>query len=79
MLRNKYLVKKNSYIINLENVEFITYKENEAEPDTYWIKFHIGSKETRFICDSLDELKTILRRWTLSQGNEVAHKNEELV
>ena len=59
ILEGRFLIKGNSYIIDLINVDFLTWKENATEYGTYWLKMHIGSKEARYIC-SKEELKTIV-------------------
>jgi len=76
---NRYLLKGNSYIIDLYNVDFITWKENDKVQATYWAKLHIGSKETRFICNSLSELKTLVQAWTNIRGKEANITEEDLI
>lgn len=62
MLKGNFVIKENTFIINLNKVDFITFKLNEENFGEYWIKFHIGGKEARYICD-IDELKDILEQW----------------
>tara|TARA_R110000751_G_scaffold45816_2_gene103606 strand:+ start:1390 stop:1647 length:258 start_codon:yes stop_codon:yes gene_type:complete len=76
---NRYLLKGNSYIIDLYNVDFITWKENDKVEATYWAKLHIGSKETRFICNSLSELQTLVQAWTNIRGKEANITEEDLI
>ena len=76
---NRYLLKGNSYIIDLYNVDFITWKENDKVEATYWAKLHIGSKEARFVCNGLDELKTLVLAWTSIRGKEATIKEEDLI
>tara|TARA_R110000744_G_scaffold341028_1_gene446320 strand:- start:74 stop:331 length:258 start_codon:yes stop_codon:yes gene_type:complete len=76
---NRYLLKGNSYIIDLYNVDFITWKENDKVEATYWAKLHIGSKETRFICNSLSELQILVQAWTSIRGLEANITREDLI
>lgn len=79
MIKEKrYLLKGNSYIVDLYNVDFITWKENAEEQDTYWAKLHIGDKEARYICSSLEELKNLLTVWSQIRGQKIELKNNEL-
>lgn len=79
-LKNKrYLLKGNSYIIDLYNVDFITWKENDKVEATYWAKLHIGSKEARYICNSLNELRTLVQTWTDIRGKEATITEEDLI
>ena len=76
---NRYLLKGNSYIIDLYNVDFITWKENDKVEATYWAKLHIGSKEARFVCNDLNELKTLVQSWTDIRGKKVSIQDEDLI
>ena len=74
MIKNKrYLIKANSYIIDLYNVDFITWKENDKMESTFWVKLHIGSKEARYVCNSIEEVKTLLLAWTDIRGKKTYH------
>ncbi len=68
IIQNKLLIKKNSYIISLEDVSFISYKENESKNDEYWLKLYFGETESgrfvRYVARSLSELKTIIYTWS---------------
>jgi hypothetical protein len=75
---NRYLVKGNSYIIDLLNVDFITWKENEKVESSFWVKLHMGTKEARFVCDSLDDLRFLLECWTNLRGKILNLTDEEL-
>ena len=66
-------------MIDLESVEFITWKENEKNAGTYWAKLHIGSKEARYICNDVDELKELLERWSLVKGKEIEIEENEII
>tara|TARA_X000001382_G_scaffold102936_2_gene77762 strand:- start:133 stop:384 length:252 start_codon:yes stop_codon:yes gene_type:complete len=78
-LKEKYLIKSNSYMIDLESVDFITWKENEKNAGTYWAKLHIGSKEARYICDDVNELKDLLEQWSLIKGKKIEIEENEII
>ena len=77
ILENRFFLKGGSYIIDLINVDFLTWKENATEYETYWLKMHIGSKEVRYVC-SPEELKIIIEEWTRVHGNKIEINMEEL-
>lgn len=68
IIDGRFVIKPNSYIINLRDVDFITFKENENELGTYWIKFHMGGKEARYVCESVEDLQKLLQLWTTQLG-----------
>jgi|TARA_R100000329_G_C7579465_1_gene205304 hypothetical protein len=68
--KNRYLVKKNGYMVDMVNVDFITWKENENEEDNYWVKLHIGNKEARYVC-CLFELQELISCWTNMRGSRL--------
>ena len=76
---NRYLVKSNSYIIDLAQVDFITWKENEKREATYWAKLHIGSKEARYVCNNITELKELISVWTELKDKRITVSEEELL
>tara|TARA_R100001463_G_scaffold136642_2_gene202733 strand:- start:2482 stop:2736 length:255 start_codon:yes stop_codon:yes gene_type:complete len=76
---NRYLVKSNSYIIDLAQVDFITWKENEKREATYWAKLHIGSKEARYVCNNITELKELISVWTELKDKRIIVSEEELL
>ncbi len=66
-------------MIDLESVDFITWKENEKNAGTYWAKLHIGSKEARYICDDVNELKDLLEQWSLIKGKKIEIEENEII
>lgn len=66
-------------MIDLESVDFITWKENEKNAGTYWAKLHIGPKEARYICDDVNELKELLEQWSLIKGKEIQIEENEII
>lgn len=77
MLVENFIIKENTFIVDLSVVDFITFKLNEENEKEYWLKFHIGNKEARYICD-IKELKNILKVWCKLHGKEIEIKNEYL-
>ena len=79
LIGERFLVKKNAYIVDLKDVDFITYKENENEIGTYWVKFHIGQKEARYVCYDLNSLRDIIQYWTMSKNSKSKVNETQLV
>lgn len=79
LIGDRFLVKKNAYIVDLKDVDFITYKENENEIGTYWVKFHIGQKEARYVCYDLNSLREIIQYWTMSKNSKSRVNETQLV
>tara|TARA_R110002020_G_scaffold53057_2_gene148701 strand:- start:2779 stop:3033 length:255 start_codon:yes stop_codon:yes gene_type:complete len=75
---NRYLLKQNSYIIDLYNVDFITWKENENEIGTYWVKLHMGAKEARYVSRDINDLQLLLTQWTNVRGKRIELEIEEI-
>ena len=76
---SKYLLKANSYLIDLETVDFLTWKENDKDEGTYWTKLHIGTKECRYVCASLADLNTLIQAWSYLKGKELIVEEHELI
>ena len=75
---DRYLLKQNSYIIDLYNVDFITWKENENEIGTYWVKLHMGAKEARYVSRDINDLQLLLTQWTDVRGKRIELEIEEI-
>tara|TARA_R110000737_G_scaffold261654_1_gene269773 strand:- start:1637 stop:1954 length:318 start_codon:yes stop_codon:yes gene_type:complete len=71
IIENKFILKGESYIADLEKVDFLTWNENDKVKGTYFMKFHIGTKETRYICSSKTELLDIIKSWCSANGKNV--------
>ena len=78
IIEERFLLKNASYIIDLEKVDFITWKENENKRDSYWIKLHVGTKETRYVCEGKGELCRILNAWGLLKETELLLEKNEI-
>ena len=76
---NRYLLKSNSYIIDLHEVDFITWKENDKKADTYWAKLHVGSKEARYVCEGKEELKELLMAWADIKGTHIDIDYDDII
>jgi|TARA_R100000734_G_C3295075_1_gene86346 hypothetical protein len=74
---NRYIIKSNSYLIDLYSVDFITWKENEQDLGSYRVKFHIGNKDARYICD-IETLRDILEEWSNIRGKKIGIELMEL-
>ena len=68
---NRYLIKKTSYVVDLNNVDFITWNENERDVGKFLAKLHIGTKETRYMCQTALELKQLLEGWAEAKGKKI--------
>ena len=73
ILEDRYIVKDETYIADLANVDFITWRQNSEDGD-FWMKMHIGDKEVRYVCKTMDSLNMLLGVWTKLKGNEVEIK-----
>jgi len=71
IIENKFILKGESYIADLQKVDFLTWNENDKIAETYFVKFHIGTKETRFVCSSKKELLGIIKAWCQANGKNV--------
>ena len=71
VIENKFILKDESYIADLQKVDFLTWNENDKRKGEYFMKFHIGTKETRFICSSKNELLGIIKSWCAANGKDV--------
>ena len=74
----RFLIKETSYIVDLKDVDFITWSENERDLGKYLAKLHIGSKETRYMCQSAEDLKTLLQTWSEVKGEKLDLNIDEL-
>lgn len=75
---NRYLVKQTSYIVDLKDVDFITWSANERDLGKFLAKLHIGTKETRYMCQSAEELKGLLQGWADAKGKEIEIELKEI-
>ena len=78
IIENRFLLKNESYIIDLNGVEFLTWNKNKEEEDSYWVKLHVGSKETRYVCENRTELSDIINAWAMTKNVEIEIDIEEI-
>jgi len=78
IIENRFLLKNESYIIDLNDVEFLTWNKNKDEKDSYWVKLHVGAKETRYICENRDELCDIINTWAMTKNIEIRITKHEI-
>tara|TARA_R110000824_G_scaffold164245_10_gene340440 strand:+ start:1219 stop:1434 length:216 start_codon:yes stop_codon:yes gene_type:complete len=57
-----FLTKENIWAVYLGDIQFITWKEN-FETGNYFVKLHIGAKETRIQLDTLEEIEELMAEW----------------
>lgn len=70
-------MKSGSYIANLQNVDFITWKMNQTD-GSFWMKLHMGPKEVRFVCDSMLDVKRVILSWAKTYEDEFDISENEL-
>jgi hypothetical protein len=78
IIENRFLLKNESYIIDLNDVEFLTWNKNKDEKDSYWVKLHVGTKETRYVCRNRTELSDIINAWAMTKNVEIEIDREEI-
>ena len=61
------MIHGTSFIISLDNVEFITWRLNEDTGD-YWVKLHIPSGKEIRIKVGEEELRNIVDIWSASSN-----------
>lgn len=78
VIENRFLLKNESYIIDLHDVEFLTWNKNRDDKDSFWVKLHVGTKETRYVCGDRDELCEIINAWAMAKNVEIEIDKEEI-
>lgn len=61
-MENGFLEHSRKWSVDLTEVEFISYKQNE-ENFTYFVKLHIMSKEIRIYLDTIEEVEQLIQMW----------------
>ena len=61
-VENGFLEHSRKWSVDLTEVEFISYKQNE-ENFTYFVKLHIMAKEVRIYLDTLEEVEQLIQIW----------------
>ena len=78
LIENRFLLKNGSFIVDLDEVEFLTWNKNLNLANSYWVKLHVGGKDTRYVCDSRKELCDIINAWGKIKGKEIKIDREEV-
>ena len=78
LIKNRFLLKNGSFIIDLDEVEFLTWNKNMKLEESYWVKLHVGSKDTRYICDTREELCDIINAWAKVRNVDIKINKEEI-
>jgi hypothetical protein len=79
IIEEKYLIKKGNYIVDLQKVDFITWRNNEKSIGKYLLRLHIGSKEVGYMCQTIDEVKKVINSWGMTNGKEIEIEDEEII
>ncbi len=78
IIENRFLLKNGSFIIDLSEVDFLTWNKNMKLEESYWVKLHVGEKDTRYICDNRSQLCDIINAWAKIKGKEIKINKEEI-
>ena len=73
IIENRFLLKGGSYIVDLINVDFLTWKRN-IETGKYWLKMHTMSGKEIRLQVNIDELNQIMK----ACGNEECEFGEPI-
>jgi len=77
-ISNGFVVKAGSWIINLRDVEFMTYRLNDKDETSYLVAFHIGDKETKIMVNDIQAVKELFKSWTNAKGTELEFEYEDI-
>lgn len=66
-ITNSFVEKEGTWAVAFGDVDFITWKEN-YDDNTYFIKLHIGTKETRLQLDFEEEVEELVSAWKKYKG-----------
>lgn len=66
-ITNSFVEKEGTWAVAFSDVDFITWKEN-YDDKTYFIKLHIGTKETRLQLDFEEEVEELVSAWKKYKG-----------
>ena len=62
-----FVEKEGTWVVSFSEVNFITWKEN-YDDKSYFVKLHIGSKETRLQLDYEEEVEELVSAWKKYKG-----------
>jgi len=61
-IEDGFITKDHIWSVCFSDIEFITWKQN-YDDKSYFVKLHIGSKETRLQLESFEEVEEVLQTW----------------
>ena len=67
-MENKYILHTKRAVVNLKDVEFITWRQND-ENGEWWAKLHLpSSKEIRLVYATYEEMQELIELWEEARG-----------
>tara|TARA_R110000803_G_scaffold196294_2_gene259583 strand:- start:3501 stop:3722 length:222 start_codon:yes stop_codon:yes gene_type:complete len=66
-ITSSFVEKDGTWIVSFSEVDFITWKEN-YDDKSYFVKLHIGSKETRLQLDYEEDVAELVSAWKKYKG-----------
>ena len=66
-ITDSFVEKTNTWVVGFQEVDFITWKEN-YDTKSYFVKLHIGAKETRLQLDYQEEVEELITAWKKHKG-----------
>ena len=66
-ITSSFVEKDGTWIVSFSEVNFITWKEN-YDDKSYFVKLHIGSKETRLQLDYEEDVAELVSAWKKYKG-----------
>ena len=74
----EFVIKSGSWIIHLGDVEFMTYRINEKDENSYLVVMHIGDKEAKIMVDDISAVYELFTAWAKTKGKELNLELEDL-
>tara|TARA_R100000458_G_C8022738_1_gene81736 strand:+ start:236 stop:442 length:207 start_codon:yes stop_codon:yes gene_type:complete len=67
-MENKYILHTKRAIVDLQDVEFLTWRQNDDNGE-WWVKLHLPSgKEIRLVYKTYEEMQEIIELWEDARG-----------
>ena len=66
-ITSSFVEKDGTWVVSFSEVDFITWKEN-YDDKSYFVKLHIGSKETRLQLDYEEDVAELVSAWKKYKG-----------
>lgn len=76
---DEFVVKSGRWIVNLANVDFMTYRANEKIHGAYLVTMHIGDKEVKVMADHIYAVKELFLRWATANNKKLEIEAGDLV